>query len=993
MLVRQQSLLQLARWTSFHLLLRAANGLELAHKDSLTDMFYPFKHRLTAGNEKLALDCNLKEKPAFTKDPYVPNGFLIPSLRGPAMQFSRASLGTFVDSDGSIKYAAENLTNNSEDITPWTKTRTTAAYNATTAPNGELTADKIIEDSTAANTHYARVSMGAAALTGRACNMSCYLKAAGRSMALVGTVGAINPANIATFDLVNGVVLSQGASVLASGIVDAGNGWWRCWLSYLAAPDYLMDVGLHNGVSNSYNGDGTSGVYLWGIQVSRGTTLHPYMPSAVGGGVFGPRYDHDPITGACKGLLYEETRTNLITNSTLFLANGGTNWSIGPGLTVLENSEVAPDGTLAADVWTTSVVSNYHYRQRTTSASTQTYSVFVKPLGAGITFKLGYALSGANGSTFSLAGAGSVTANDAGYAGGIEKHANGWYRVWITFTNSSFVYETITLVDIGAYALWGAQLEVGAFPTSYIPTTTATATRSRDYLGVYRENFRRDNLIVAGGNMVASPWSFAGSSLYAAVADPFGGNAGQEVLFSNTGDIVSGGGAHTIGAAHTASVYLKKGTSNWLRVTFKTSTGLSVNAYVDFTGSGVLGSYNTANGTLVKPPTFESVGDGWYRLAITATFTGGSVCYIDYRAVIGNNEITRATSARFCLYGAQLENGTEATDFIPANIIPQSQAFDAADWSPAGTRNFTVAADTAEAMAPNGTQTADKCTVGATTTVYQCVQNVGFTAGVPYCFSFYVNGGDFPQFSAWAGSPGTWPVDIIFNLSGAGSVASSTGAAGTILAVGNGWYRCSVTAVALATSTTTLRLSPARSGSRTVVGNSTDKFYLWGAMMSYGSTAPTYVQTATTAAAFAFDKLYNPAAGTLTWEGDLLVPAGAFGNRSIVGFANGASYTGHWVIFKQTAAPMIQHSTSVNLGWPGNDPFKVAISMSGTTATRSFNGGAHATSATPTPITPTQFLLADPANADAGWPTGHISRIRYYKKRLSGPRLQSLTNL
>jgi hypothetical protein len=616
---------------------------------------------------------------------------------------------------------------------------------------------------------------------------------------------------------------------------------------------------------------------------------------------------------------------------------------------------------------------------------------------------------------FVLSGAGSIGYKGASITNqGIEQLQNGWYRCWCiapaTASATGYGWSVAFINDVdqnnrlpsyagdgvsGVY-IWGAQLEIGAFPTSYIPTTTATILRARDYLGLYRENFRRDNLIGIGSNILPSPWTSTGSSMYAAITDPFGGNAGQDVLFSDTVDITSPGASHTIGAAYTFSTYLKKGTSNWLRVTFKTSTGSGGSVHVNMTTDSLaLGTYSTSTGGIfVKPPTLENVGNGWYRLIMSCVFTGGSLCFTEYRPVTADGGFTHALSARFCFYGAQIENGVDATGFITANLIPRSQEFDAADWSPASTRNFTVAANTAEVMAPNGTQTADKCTVGATTVVYQCLQNVGFYAGMPYTASLYVNGGDFTQFSIWAESPGTWPVDIIFNLTGDGSVASSTGATGTVTNVGNGWYRIAVTAVALATTTTTLRLSPARNGSRTVVGNSTDKFYLWGAMVQHGSIASNYVETSSGGGwAYAYDKLYNPAAGTLTWEGDLLVPAGAFGNRSIVGFANGASYTGHWVIFKQTAAPMIRHSTSVNLGWPGNDPFKVAISMSGTTATRSFNGGAHATSATPTPITPTQFLLADPANADAGWPTGHISRIRYYKKRLSGPRLQSLTNL
>ncbi len=373
------------------------------------------------------------------------------------LTFTRASSATRVASNGLIEKVRTNLFTYSEqlDNAAWVKNVTTITANAIVAPDGTTTADKMADSDT---TTAARYTYQSPASSGTIYTSSGYFKKGEYNFVTLHAFGL----NGAVFNLNTGVKVSQSGGV--GSIESVGNGWYRCSFTFTAGGSSVFFSQSPAG-NISYAGTTGSGIYAWGLQVETGDIATQYIATTSAavsvGPVSGlPRLDY--LNSTCPRLLLEPQRTNLVTFSEQFDSWAKSNVAISA------NTTVSPDGYQNADTFTPTVASagSNIFLNITTGAVATTMSAYARVASGTKSFRF-YRFNATDGVVSSPTFTATTT----------------WQRfTWTTTPTVATSSWNISnaAADLVPFIIFGAQVEVGAYATSYIPTLSTSVTRVAD---------------------------------------------------------------------------------------------------------------------------------------------------------------------------------------------------------------------------------------------------------------------------------------------------------------------------------------------------------------------------------------------------------------------------------------------------------------------------------------------------------------------------------
>ena len=392
-------------------------------------------------------------------------------------------------------------------------------------------------------------------------------------------------------------------------------------------------------------------VYFWGILIEKTDDINPrevITNTTAGGGA--ARFTHERVeTG------------NLISHSEILGPGGAWNAS---NLELRQFYAIkSPSGEFDGVLIKSNTANNFHNisRNSLTVKSGKDYTVSAHfKVASGTNFGCIRFFDGVNyvaRASFTLTGSGSVSVNN-GFNGEITALEDGWYRCSITGTstqNSSAAFISLDINSIFVHNglghslyVWGAQFEQASAASTYVPSIdTFTSRATTGGGGTYVDSAglvktAHINYVSYSQDFDNSWWSLAGGTVTPNFAEaPDGTQTATKVTLNTGGSTYLGKTALaglTVGKTYTYSLWVK-------------STG--VNSHFTMQAS-FQGAIHEEKNYLFKTPTPSE----WTRYSVTFTAVSSTTQNIFF------NNYPDNYSVEALIWGAQVNEGTEPLDYI-----------------------------------------------------------------------------------------------------------------------------------------------------------------------------------------------------------------------------------------------------------------------------------------------------------------------------------------
>jgi hypothetical protein len=402
------------------------------------------------------------------------------------LSFTRASNGTRINSAGLVEVCPWNMVENSENFgAVWAQIAgITITANSTTAPNGTTTADTLDDQSVGAFSSIQQTFVYVAGVY----TFSIYIKKTSGSLTHYVGLEMCSKGSYLIFNTTTGTYAEDGGPNYTVNVENVGD-YWRVSIT-TSTTGGSQNIGVWPAISSNgstISSGATGSNVFWGAQLNIGSTAKPYFPTTDRLNV--PRLTYQNGGGGCPSLLLEKQSTNQLTYSEQF---DNAAW-IKEDLTVTANATTSPDGTTNADKLIANTSSTDHSIYQSNAVFTGasvSFSAYAKASDYNYIF-LGKNNSIASDGVFFDLTNGTISQNTSALTASIQSVGNGWYRCIVSSTSWPTPHPIICLSENGTsfnfagdsskgVFVWGGQAEISSYPTSYIPTTSASATRVAD---------------------------------------------------------------------------------------------------------------------------------------------------------------------------------------------------------------------------------------------------------------------------------------------------------------------------------------------------------------------------------------------------------------------------------------------------------------------------------------------------------------------------------